>query len=146
MRQQGNYLDTLGAARHLGLSTRTLRRYRASGGGPAIHRFGGLVRYLRADLDDWAATRRRGAAGEEGSGYTEGGRAEATLGRGQALDVGAGWAAFAALAAMTGFEPGDSDAGRIVASLPGSSAAPVPGASGTRIPASPDSVRKAARA
>jgi len=49
------YLTTGEAARRLGLSARTLRRYRVTGGGPAFHRFGGRVRYRRADLDAWAA-------------------------------------------------------------------------------------------
>ena len=66
------YLSTREAAEWLGLSPRTLDRYRVSGGGPAFHRFGGRVRYLAADLDDWASSRRRlstsddGAAGREG--------------------------------------------------------------------------------
>ena len=41
------YLNTREAAGHLGLSTRTLDRYRVSGDGPVFLRFGGRVRYLR---------------------------------------------------------------------------------------------------
>lgn len=53
-----NYLSTVEAAAWLGLSPRTLDAYRVRGGGPAFHRFGRIVRYRLADLDDWAAERR----------------------------------------------------------------------------------------
>ena len=49
------YLTTAEAALYLGLPARTLQRYRIVGEGPAFHRFGGRVRYLRGDLDAWAA-------------------------------------------------------------------------------------------
>ena len=49
MTERTNYLSTHQAAEWLGLSTRTLDRYRVSGDGPVFHRFGGRVRYLRAD-------------------------------------------------------------------------------------------------
>jgi len=49
------YLTTGEAARHLGLTARTLVRCRVTGGGPAFHRFGARVRYRREDLDAWAA-------------------------------------------------------------------------------------------
>ena len=42
----------------MGLSPRTLDRYRVSGDGPAFHRFGSRVRYLAADLEAWASARR----------------------------------------------------------------------------------------
>ena len=51
MNDSTNYLNTRQAADWLGLSARTLDRYRVSGEGPVFHRFGGRVRYLRADLD-----------------------------------------------------------------------------------------------
>ncbi len=63
MAVEGNYLTPLLAARYLGLSTRTLSRYRSSDKGPAFHRFGGRVRYLLADLNRWAAGRRSPAGG-----------------------------------------------------------------------------------
>ena len=48
------YLDTTQAAAYLGLSRRTLNRYRVSGDGPMYLRFGNRVRYVREDLDEWA--------------------------------------------------------------------------------------------
>ena len=61
------YLNTRAAAAHLGLSTRTLDRYRVSGDGPVFLRFGGRVRYLREDLDEWAKTRRRKSTSDDGT-------------------------------------------------------------------------------
>ena len=61
------YLNTRAAAAHLGLSTRTLDRYRVSGEGPVFLRFGGRVRYLREDLDAWAKTRRRKSTSDDGT-------------------------------------------------------------------------------
>jgi len=62
------YLTAREAALHLGLSTRTLDRYRVSGDGPVFLRFGGGVRYLREDLDEWARTRRRKSTSDDGTG------------------------------------------------------------------------------
>ncbi len=62
----GNYLNTREAAAWLNLSPRTLDRYRVSGDGPAFHRFGGRVRYLVADLKDWASARRRVSTSDDG--------------------------------------------------------------------------------
>ena len=66
-RKKSGYLGTGKAAKHLGLSTRTLERYRVSGGGPVFHRFRGAVRYLVADLDEWAKTRRRNSTSDDGT-------------------------------------------------------------------------------
>ena len=66
------YLSTREAAAWLGLSPRTLDRYRVSGDGPAFHRFGGRVRYLAADLDDWASARRRLSTSDDGTAGREG--------------------------------------------------------------------------
>ena len=67
MTQRGTiYLDTRQAAAHLGLSTRTLDRYRVSGDGPVFLKFGGRVRYLREDLDAWVRTRRRRSTSDDG--------------------------------------------------------------------------------
>ena len=60
----GEYLSTRKAAAALGLSPRTLDRYRETGRGPAYHRFGQRIVYRRGDLDDWAARRRVPAADE----------------------------------------------------------------------------------
>ena len=61
-----NYLSTREAADWLGLSPRTLERYRVSGDGPVFHHFGGRVRYLRDDLEAWAQTRRRTSTSDDG--------------------------------------------------------------------------------
>ena len=62
------YLTTVEAARYVGLSHRTLKRYRKTGDGPAFHRFGGRVRYRREDLDEWAGERRRVSTVDDGTG------------------------------------------------------------------------------
>ena len=61
------YLNPRQAASYLGLSERTLDRFRVSGDGPVFHRFGSQVRYKRADLESWAATRRRTSISDDGS-------------------------------------------------------------------------------
>ncbi|MCY4395697.1 MAG: helix-turn-helix domain-containing protein [Rhodospirillaceae bacterium] len=61
------YLNTREAAAHLGLSARTLDRYRVSGEGPVFLRFGGRIRYLREDLDAWARSRRRISTSDDGT-------------------------------------------------------------------------------
>ncbi len=46
------------AARYLGVCEATLRAWRADGTGPRFFRSGPkLVRYRKADLDEWVATR-----------------------------------------------------------------------------------------
>ena len=61
-----NYLCTRQAAEWLGLSPRTLERYRVTGKGPVFHRFGARVRYLLADLEAWASARRRASTSDDG--------------------------------------------------------------------------------
>ena len=53
------FLTTRQAAALLSLSPRTLDRYRVAGKGPPFHRFGSRIAYARADLEEWAAQRRR---------------------------------------------------------------------------------------
>lgn len=60
------YLGTREAAAALGLSPRTLDRYRVTGEGPAFHKFGTRVRYARADVEEWAAERRRTSTSDDG--------------------------------------------------------------------------------
>ena len=67
MHGERHYLSTREAADYLGLSARTLDRYRVSGEGPVFHRFGGRVRYTRADLDAWAKARRRASTADDGT-------------------------------------------------------------------------------
>ena len=72
------YMGTREAAAFLGLSPRTLDRYRVTAAGPAFHKFGTRIRYARADLEDWAAERRRTSTsddgGNDGPGNGRGGR------------------------------------------------------------------------
>lgn len=60
------YLSTREAAELLGLSNRTLDRYRVTGAGPAFHKFGNSVRYRRSDLRKWARERRRRSTSDDG--------------------------------------------------------------------------------
>ena len=60
------YMGTRETAAFLGLSPRTLDRYRMTGQGPAFHKFGTRVRYARTDLEDWAAQRRRTSTSDDG--------------------------------------------------------------------------------
>ena len=61
-----HYMNTREVAALLGLSPRTLDRYRVSGDGPAFHKFGNRVRYLRTDVEAWASKRRRQSTSDEG--------------------------------------------------------------------------------
>ena len=74
MTEQTIYLDTQRAARILGLSAKTLSRYRVSGGGPVFHKFGTLIRYRREDLEAWAVTRRRASTSDDGTALSGEGR------------------------------------------------------------------------
>ena len=60
------YMSGREAAAFLGLSPRTLDRYRVNGEGPAFHKFGSRVRYARADLEAWASARRRTSTSDVG--------------------------------------------------------------------------------
>lgn len=63
MNENPIYLDTEAAACYLGLSPKTLNRWRIEGRGPNFRRFGGPirgpVRYHKNDLDKWAEAQRR---------------------------------------------------------------------------------------
>ena len=61
----GQGLDTREAAAWLGLSPKTLERYRVSGEGPDFQKFGARVRYPIEDLEEWASTRRWTSTAEE---------------------------------------------------------------------------------
>lgn len=61
-----HYLSTREAAAWLGLSPRTLERYRVTGEGPVFHRLGSRVRYLLTDIEAWAAARRRTSTSDDG--------------------------------------------------------------------------------
>ena len=61
------YLSTRQAAALLGLSPRTLERYRVTGGGPPFLTYCSRVHYLRSDLDAWALAGRRLSTSDDGS-------------------------------------------------------------------------------
>ena len=71
------YLTPLQAARILGLSTKTLARYRVKAKGPVFVKFEGRIRYLRKDLDEWAIGRRRASTMDDGTVLTGAGRRNA---------------------------------------------------------------------
>ncbi len=48
------YVGTREASRLIGLSPRTLEKYRCYGGGPVYLKIGGRVVYRQADLEAWA--------------------------------------------------------------------------------------------
>ena len=54
------YLTPKEAGDQLGISRRTLGRYRTRNSGPAFYKFGSKVRYKMEDLHAWAARRRIG--------------------------------------------------------------------------------------
>ena len=68
MSNQPEYLSTSEAGEVLGMSARTLDRYRVTGEGPPFSKLCGCVRYVRADLDDWVQARRRLSTSDDGGG------------------------------------------------------------------------------
>ncbi len=59
------YLNERVAAAYLGISIRTIQRWRIAGDGPAYHQFGPRrILYRQSDLDAWAATRRISSTSE----------------------------------------------------------------------------------
>jgi excisionase family DNA binding protein len=62
----GQFLPTREAASLLGLSPRTLEKFRLSGEGPAFYKFGRRCLYQKADLDAWAIGRRRLSTSDSG--------------------------------------------------------------------------------
>ena len=63
------FLDTQQAALLLGLSAKTLARYRVTGEGPVYHRFGNRIRYLREDLKAWWEKHRHTSTSDDGAGF-----------------------------------------------------------------------------
>ena len=68
MRADSPYMTCREAAAFLRLSPRSLDRWRVSGEGPAFRKFGGRVRYTRADLEAWADARWRTSTSDDGRG------------------------------------------------------------------------------
>lgn len=59
-----DFLSTDDVARYLGLSSRTLERFRVEGRGPAYHKFGRAVKYRRDNLLEWAERQLRHSTSE----------------------------------------------------------------------------------
>ena len=109
MTEDTNFLDTQQAARFLGLSAKTLARYRVTGDGPVFHRFGNRIRYRRAALDAWADARERVSTVDDGGDRPGAGsmRAPARKMPGSCSDSARGTVALAGLtitAVLTGPE------------------------------------------
>ncbi len=47
------WMDTKQAAAYIGVSTKTLIRWRAEGEGPRVYRAGRLCRYRTETIDEW---------------------------------------------------------------------------------------------
>ena len=65
---ESKYLNNREAAEYLGLSVRTMNRYRVTGDGPPYYRLGNRVRYVRAELDEWVGGSRRTSTSDDGPG------------------------------------------------------------------------------
>lgn len=57
-------LNESAAAEHLGIKRKTLANWRSLGGGPPYLKLGSRVVYDTADLDAWAAARRRNSTSQ----------------------------------------------------------------------------------
>lgn len=62
------YLRTQEAARHLGVSPRTMEKHRIYGTGPTYRKIGGRVVYKIADLDHWVDQGIRKSTSDPGLG------------------------------------------------------------------------------
>ena len=67
MNDHPEYLSTLEAASLLGVSARTLERFRVSGDGPPFCKLGHRVSYTRTEVDEWANSRRRRSTSDSGT-------------------------------------------------------------------------------
>ena len=65
---RAKYLNNREAAEYLGLSVRTMNRYRVTGDGPPYYRLGNRVRYVRAELDEWVTGSRRTSTSDDDPG------------------------------------------------------------------------------
>ena len=66
MSNKAKLLTTTEAAEWLGLSPRTLERYRVTGEGPKFRKIGRWVRYTVADLDAWLEQCTRSSTSDDG--------------------------------------------------------------------------------
>ena len=61
-----NFMSVKETAEFLGVTTRTLARWRALGIGPRYYKLPGLIRYSPADLKEWLlASRKEGKVGKK---------------------------------------------------------------------------------
>lgn len=60
------YLPEIPAAEFLGLSHRTLQRWRVDGAGPRFYKLGRAVRYRLDDLQAWAEEQARRSTSDSG--------------------------------------------------------------------------------
>ena len=67
MNEQPTLLTTEQAAKRLGLSPRTLERYRVSGKGPEFLKIGRWVRYTASKLNRWLEGCKRRSTSDDGS-------------------------------------------------------------------------------
>lgn len=63
---QTKWLDSLGLAKELSISRRTVEQWRVIGEGPNFFKIGRLVRYRRADVDEWLESRVRDSTSDTG--------------------------------------------------------------------------------
>ena len=66
MVRRNDLMTTAEAATYVGLSRRTLERYRVTGEGPTYLKNGGRVFYRQADLDQWLENNRRRSTSDPG--------------------------------------------------------------------------------
>ncbi len=57
-------LDTIGAAKFVGVSKRTLEKWRYEGGGPPYLKLGRRVLYCLGDLEEWISRQGRSSTSE----------------------------------------------------------------------------------
>lgn len=64
-RKGSPFLNTAQAAHYVGLSHRTLEKFRTTGRGPAYRKHGSYVRYHIADLDAWSKGQAKESTSDE---------------------------------------------------------------------------------
>ena len=57
-------IDTAAAAKFVGVSKRTLEKWRCEGGGPPYLKLGRRVLYCLGDLEEWISRQRRSSTSE----------------------------------------------------------------------------------
>ncbi len=61
-----SFISTIEAASHLGLSPRTLEKFRVTGNGPEFYKFGRRCLYSFDELDKWVESRKRKSTSDTG--------------------------------------------------------------------------------